>query len=339
MIPSYENDLIFLLGAGASVDAGLPTVDQLTKQLRTRLPELSDVNGIHRPEFGEVFDLIEVYDPLVRRNYERFFEWIKLLLDSQKEPFRKVIETKISATLIEAMAHLPFVVGGEISRLLYSVKSIPDYLRRLADFLPERGRLKVFSLNHDCCLEDAAQGAGINLTTGFDPATKKWNPALFRSKKKGINLYKLHGSLRWFGARDENLSTDKFQHNFVLMELKLGEKENLPLNIKVTSEPELILGPGSKIQPDDPYLTLFYKFHTSLSRAKVCIIIGYGFQDEHINSVLDKGVDKGITIIDVNPRVLNGRYLGNKYYLHLPQSAKNALINGKIKSEIEKLKL
>jgi len=338
MITSHENDLIFLLGAGASVDAGLPTVDQLTKQLRTRLPELSDVNGIHRPEFGEVFNLIEAYDPLVGRNYERFFEWIKLLLDCQKEPFRKIIETKISAALIEAMAHLPFVIGGEISRLLDSIKSMPDYLTRLADFLPEKGRLKVFTINYDCCVEDACRIEGIDVTTGFDSVKRKWKPSLFQSKSKGVNLYKLHGSLRWNSMRDLRLSGDRFQYNLVPMELQLEQRSNIPGYIDVHPGGWLVLGPGNKIQSDDPFITLFYEFHRSLHGAKVCVVIGYSYQDPHINTVLDLGIDRGVSLVDANSGGPCGRYLASKRYYPIRLTAKNALMSGAIKSKIEELK-
>jgi hypothetical protein len=98
----------------------LPTVDALTKRLRARLPELSDINGVPRPEFPQIFDLLETHDPSVAKSYERFFEWIKLLLEVNGEPFKRIIETKISDSLIEAMSHLPFVIGGEIARLFIS---------------------------------------------------------------------------------------------------------------------------------------------------------------------------------------------------------------------------
>jgi hypothetical protein len=337
MITSHENDLIFLLGAGASVDAGLPTVAKLTEHLRNRLPTLSDPNGVIRPEFGQVFDLIETYDPSVAKNYERFFEWIKLLLDVKKEPFRKLICTNISNQFIELMAHLSFVVGGEIAHLLQSKPTTPDYLGRLTDFLPKKGRLKVFTLNYDCCLEDICQAKGVGLPTGFDPKTKKWKPSLFRSKSIGINLFKLHGSLHWFGTRDKRLSNDEFQYNLVLMELRSEERENLPSYIDVSPRPELILGPGNKIQPDDPFLTLFYEFQSSLLRAKICVIIGYSYQDSHINSVLDQADDRGVRIIDVNPSAPAGRYLPSNGYHYLRQPAKHALLNGSIKQEIDEI--
>jgi hypothetical protein len=334
---SSEKDLIFLLGAGASVDAGMPTVAQLTKELKARLPKLRDVNGRCRDEFVQIFDLIKIYDTSVDTNYERFFEWIYLLIKAQTEPFRNLIKINVDTSLVEAMADLTLVIGGEIARLLASRKTEPNYLTRIGDFLPPQGRLKVFTLNYDCCLEDACHNAGIDLTTGFDPSTKKWNPSLFQRKSKGINLYKLHGSLRWFGTRDMNLANDQFQHDLVLMELEPGALQYLPSNIDVTQRPELVLGPGSKVQPDDPFLTLLYEFQRSLHQAKVCVIIGYSHRDDHINKMLSQAFDRGLSILDVNlGQSLNSRYLGDRYH-HVQLCAKRALIDGNINSELSVL--
>jgi hypothetical protein len=111
---------IFLLGAGASADAGMPTVAQVTNELRQRLPNLFDVNGQRRPEFGDVFDFIAAQDPYVANDYERLFEWIRLVLDGHREPFRKIINIEIRPSLIDGMAHLTYVIGGMSSRSLRS---------------------------------------------------------------------------------------------------------------------------------------------------------------------------------------------------------------------------
>ena len=106
-------ETIFLLGAGASVDAGMPTVAELTEKLRESLPNVRDVNGNPRPEFAQVFDYLVAQDLSVANNYERFFEWIKLLLDVGREPFRKAVEMKMPKSLLETMFHLPFVSNSK----------------------------------------------------------------------------------------------------------------------------------------------------------------------------------------------------------------------------------
>lgn len=330
-------DFIFLLGAGASVDAEMPMVKQLTEKLRKRLPYIPDINGISRPEFSQVFDLIEAQDSSVTENYERLFEWIKLLLDVQKEPFRRIVEVKLGRSITEAMGALAFVIGGEIARLLESCQSKPSYLAKLADFIPVQGRLKVFSLNYDCCLEDACESTGIELTTGFDFDTKTWNPSLFWREANGINLYKLHGSLRWHGVRDESRPIEQFQHRLELMELKSGQ--SLPSHFNMRQDPELVLGPGNKLQHDDPFLTLFYEFHRATRQAHVCVIIGYSYGDPHINFILDQVLDSGGSLLDVNPGTPSGRYMSERRYHHLRLGAKSALMNGKLRSELARLSI
>lgn len=307
-----ENSVIFLLGAGATVDAGMPTVAKLTAELRQSLPSLLDVNQVSRPEFAQAFDVILQADPSVESNYERFFEWIKLFLDVQKQPYHKLIHVDISESLIRAMSDLSMVIGREIARLLSSREQQPEYICRLRDFLPHRKRLKVFTLNYDCCIEDACAAAGINIMTGFDPVSKKWDPSLFDKKRRGINLYKLHGSLRWFETwKHASSSTD-------IMELLPHECHCLPSGvIKVSPSPQLVLGPGIKIQSDDPFLTLYHEFHTSMHTAQCCVVIGYGYRDNHINSIIDHAIDADLAIIDVNCSTPNSTYLACNNYHHL----------------------
>ena len=289
------------------------------------------MNGAIRPEFSEIFDLIAKVDARVTYNYERFFEWIKLLLDVQKEPNRQIVRTDLSHAITEAMGQLALVLGGEVARLLLSIKTNPDYLARLADFIPPNKRLKVFSLNYDSCIEDACETAGIELTTGFSPITKRWDPSLFHASSSGINLYKLHGSLRWFGTRDKSRPISQFQYALELRETKSGQ--STPSHIEKREDPELILGPGNKLQPDDPFLTLFYEFLSSAIEAQHIVIIGYSYGDPHINNILDRALDAGAYLMDVNPGSPSGKYLSEKRYRHLKLDARDALLNGHLRSE------
>ena len=65
--------------------------------------------------------------------------------------------------------------------------------------------------------------------------------------------------------------------------------------------PELLLGPGPKLQHDDPYVTLYAKFHQAIRRAKVCVAIGYRFRDNHIKEPIRIASCRGMKVIDINP--------------------------------------
>ncbi|MBI5213011.1 MAG: hypothetical protein HY957_06520 [Nitrospirae bacterium] len=100
-----------MLGAGATVDAGMPTIKGLTECLRERFASHQD------REFIAIYELLAKVDSMVEINYE------KLLTVSK------------------------------------------------------------------------CKNKGTFVTTGFN---YNWNPSLFHGNEKGINLYKLHGSLLWF---------------------------------------------------------------------------------------------------------------------------------------------
>jgi hypothetical protein len=73
----------------------MPTVAQLTEELRCRLPTLVDINNRARPEFTTLFDKIVSWDPNVSRNYEALFEWINLLAKAEREPYRNAFEIRL----------------------------------------------------------------------------------------------------------------------------------------------------------------------------------------------------------------------------------------------------
>lgn len=339
---SDPREVIFLLGAGASVDAGMPTVRELTKELRGRLPDLCDVNGIRSPEFGQIFDLLAEKDPSVAGNYERFFEWIKLLLDVHKDPFRRIVkidEVGLSPDLMNKMVSIPFVIGDEIARLLESYPTTPDYFSRFGEFLPKSGRLKIFSLNYDCCLEDACRDTEIEVTTGFDSTTKQWEPSLFRARGRGINLYKLHGSLRWYEMEPYmgKSQTENVPRACTILELHREEIARKTGRPPGCFKPELVLGPADKRQSDDPFLTLLCEFHNALHEAELCLVVGYGYRDEHINKMLEQALKAGLHVLDVNPSSTRGRFASEERYRRVQMKAKEAMESGVLKSRLQNL--
>jgi hypothetical protein len=330
--------VVFLLGAGASIEAGMPSVVSLTKQLRCQLPSVRDVNGKIRPGFAKLFDRISRYDPQVLTNYERFFEWTEYLLKTQKDPFRHITRIKLGRHLIDAAAHFAYIVRGEIVKLFKSRKTSHAYLSRLNDFIPARGRLEVFTLNYDCCVEDACAAKKTYLTTGFDPGNKQWKAQLFHGKQRGINLYKLHGSLRWFGTTDtKKLAKGLWTDSYFFLELKDKDRRSLTKTFEVSEEPTLVLGPAPKLQTDDPFLTLFYKFHQSSRTAKACVVVGYGYGDDHVNEKLDEAIKLGVHVLNVNLADPPTRFFSCSTFHHLKVSAKRALEHGLIKSELVRL--
>lgn len=280
---------MFLLGAGASMDAGMPSVEELTVELQRRLPDLRDINAAKRSEFCELFCQISKWDPEAAKNYERFFGWLSLLYRAEMNPFRHGLRTLLPNGLAGVAGELAFVIKRPILDTLrdrhHRPQYDPSYLAKLADFIPNRGRLDVFTLNFDLCVEDAFKAHDTDVATGFRCTDGKWSPRLFHSGT-GINLYKLHGSLNW--------CLGPLQHDGYRPLTEVWPPD-------WSREGEFLLGPGPKLQHDDPFVTLYSELHKALRRAKACVVIGYSFRDEHIKGPLHEASRRGMTVIDVKP--------------------------------------
>jgi hypothetical protein len=193
-------DIIFLLGAGASMDAGMPSIVNLTRELCGRLSTLSDWAGKVHPEFPRLFTALAALDPSVTENYERLFEWLELLIKVQGQPYQPAFLVNIPANLAGVASARRSDINRPICKIFHERRKActPEslkYLERLRDFIPDGGRLPVFTLNYDLTVEDACRNAEIRVTTGF---RGDWCPSLFQGTDEGINLYKMHGSLSWF---------------------------------------------------------------------------------------------------------------------------------------------
>ena len=313
--------VIFLLGAGASFDAGMPLIAQLTTELRDRLPDTSDMNGERRAEFRDLFDAIAEFEPGVRYNYERFFEWLRFLRQGQSGSFRKAVTFNLDQRLVDAVPFLIWSIKQPLLEILRSRHQCatyqPGYFAKLGNFLPELGRLKTFTTNYDLCVEDACRLKGIDIATGFGRDTGQWSPTVFRNGAPGINLYKLHGSLSW--ALNDNL-----QDRLIV--------EGYPPDWN--KELQLVLGPGSKLQHDDPFVTLYSEFHRALKQAKTCVAIGCSFNDEHIEEPVRQASYRGMTVIDVNPSAIVRRF---HLYKNIPMGAKAAFESGEIMKAVRGL--
>jgi hypothetical protein len=282
---------MFLLGAGAARDAGLPLVADLTKGLRDKLPTLHGKHGIQCAEFPDLFDALVQYDCEVNGNYERFFEWLSFLEKGRTGSFQRAVKFKLDQRLVAAV---PFLIMSvkvpiwEIFRNQHQSSAYqPDYFAKLKDFVPRRGRLKVFTTNFDLSVEQACRSDGLDVTTGFDLQTRQWKPSLFQNQAPGINLYKLHGSLNW--SLSDNVS----------------DLENRPLveryPIDWRKVPEFPLGPDSKLQFDEPFVSLYAEFHRALEHAKICIVMGHSLRDDHIREPIRRAYGRGMNVIDVRP--------------------------------------
>ena len=149
-----------------------------------------------------------------------------------------------------------------------------NYFRGLINFQKELNySLRVFTLNYDLCVERAYQAEyGEFPERGFDKENRFWSHELLEDADPGdknFYLYKLHGSIDW--VRDPNSGKLTFSDSTSKIKIDDGQ---------------IIFGLTYKLQYVDPFLFLVYQLRRLSLEAKLILVVGYGFADEHINGIL-----------------------------------------------------
>lgn len=287
-----------LLGAGCSVEAGIPASKDMTevKIEKELLPS-------SWKEYSKLYHYVKsaiLYSdgiqgkPMSNFDVERL---VNVLNELEKKdnstlyPFTSGWNTK----LLE-LANYDFGIINrfrlEILRKLRSWVTIKDYkladyYRKFFDLQSEYNfELRIFSLNYDLCLE-RNKPDGYGLERGFNPQTRRWDWRRFEANEAyptAIYLYKMHGSIDW--ERDN-------EHGNILAEV-----DNQP------EMSDLVFGTDYKMQYIDPYLFYFYEFRKYSLESKVILTIGYSFRDEHINGILVQALENDMhrKILMVSPQ-------------------------------------
>lgn len=285
-----RDDIILLLGAGASQEAGIPItsemIDKIEAELESNWKEYKGLYDFLKIQVKKVSDSTLNVEDLVNTLDE-----LLLLLKKQHplSPFQlswiefienvgytiDVIE-KFKRSIIESLRKW-IAIDDNVSASYY--KKISEFQRKLSS------PLRVFSLNYDLCVEsicDRVQENGntieLTIERGFGrekDVTESWHWSRFKigdeEPDPDIYLYKLHGSIDW--ERDEN---DKIIHRSVA---------------RITNH-EVIFGTRQKVKAYDPYLFFIYEFREHCINSKIIVISGYGFWDDHINKILKQALNE-----------------------------------------------
>ncbi len=261
---------VILLGAGASVPAGLPDVDTLTKDFESFM-ESED------KELQEAFTFVKSN---VQGKAGRFDVELALqALTELTEP------TSLIQFFHEKPKEEAIKLGPVFPKLKKSLKrfvrlkcqEVKDiqYLRPLVQSFPDSG-LDIFTLNYDPTIETACEIENVSYTDGFDPY---WNPQLMEDTRFRVRLFKVHGSVFWFY---------RGPGSFVKVPVK-GELEHLRF---FTGEElsELVIYPALEKKTDTgPYPYILNGLRERLWSSDLLVVVGYSFRDNNIRSlVLDQ---------------------------------------------------
>jgi hypothetical protein len=330
-----EGDLVVLLGAGTSVEAGIPHSNEMVNKvegllqrdeawkrylglyqfIKASLISADVMKG--KPAVGPDIERIVNTLSEVEKNtdctlYPFTSGWHQRFCDLAGRNFEDI---KSFRRLIVKQLRDWIAINS------YARSSYYEGLYRLRDQL--NFAIRIFSLNYDLCVENNAQGRPLEM--GFDRETESWDFLRFEAREEvptHVYLYKLHGSITWYRDRQEG--------------------NILKLSAKPHPEPDLIFGTDYKMQYIDPYLFYAYELRRYSLEAKIILAIGYSFRDEHINGIITQALrhDRSRVLLAVSPsastsiRELSGDG-GTQYKTHDVAAA--SFLNGVSIAQLEEL--
>lgn len=186
---------------------------------------------------------------------------------------RKVIRDVVNAADIKAKEQL--------------LKNADDFdgIKRLTSFChnPHPKVMNVVSTNYDRILEYVWGYNGLRFTDGFEQQELSVFDENKFLDKDIINLMKVHGSLDWFDVDHEvrKLSSD-FGYDPVM------------------------IPPGKnkyRTTHNSPYRELMQKSDDAIKKAPSFLVVGFGFNDEHITPLVSKKTKAGTPIVVVTMKV------------------------------------
>lgn len=186
---------------------------------------------------------------------------------------RKVIRDVVNAADIKAKEQL--------------LKNADDFdgIKRLTSFChdPHPKVMNVVSTNYDRILEYVWGYNGLRYTDGFEQQELSVFDENKFLDKDIINLMKVHGSLDWYDVDHEvrKLSSD-FGYDPVM------------------------IPPGKnkyRTTHNSPYRELMQKSDDAIKKAPSFLVVGFGFNDEHITTSVSKKTKAGTPIVVVTMKV------------------------------------
>jgi hypothetical protein len=302
--------ILFLLGAGASADAGIPISNKMVDDIE----ELINNNREWKPYKDLYFYLkssINYSDGILGKFNETFNVERLLIVISEIEKRESNLMYPFIGTWNIRLLDLGGINFENVKKFHKLIRKQlnewvglrnydhANYYQTFSSLSKDVGQLmKVFTLNYDLCFETVV-GKEKVIELGFTKNTNEWHQSNFENEDgKQYNLYKLHGSIDWFTKDSKLFKSDKIEN-----------------------EPELIFGILNKMTSVDPYF-----YYSSILRnscmddAKLLVIIGYSYADDYVNIILSQALNAKSEL-----RILNVSPFGNKPEGKLKEEIKDRL--------------
>ena len=260
-----ENSPLIVLGSGASVPYGLPSMGDLAVQIKSN-------------------DVVKV-EP----NYNAFCA--SLDSDGLEKAIDSVPLNEATMKAIRTTAWKS-VNDSDLNYLKANSFSPPEALVKLFEKIiaPTPNKAVVVTTNYDRLSDYAADGIGASSVTGFEGSyirklefpTDLTVTKRVRVRERSVDIWKVHGSLDWF------------------IDAK-GDVFSFPLSQEIPAGfSPLIVPPGKdkySSTHNEPYRSIISEADKAFTTAGAYLCIGYGFNDEHIQPKLLAQIENGKPIV------------------------------------------
>ena len=303
---SPAHDVVFFLGAGASVHAGVPPMLEMTRLFGKFLKNDADLARFYETLTGKIKSQKDVAP-----NIEEILGLLYQLIDlsSDKPPPLATCVTLAKELDNKSLRRLRQKLEAFIREqtLKPDKTKVADYLAPLLS--PNWPRpVEIFSVNYDICMELLCDALKWKLVDGFEPA---WNPDILRVEKDSSKqqdtmlLHKLHGSVLWYRTQDGSLVKNHIRPDPNDPEVYLYDGRKAE---------QLLLYPAFKHPTEPPFLDLAQRLRERLSQVKSVVVIGYAFADEHLRHIFwdafIQNPEARMILIDPNARNIYDRMFG-----------------------------
>lgn len=286
----------FLFGSGTS-NGAIPTMDGLFKELKfDKEKEIAE-----KEEFERIVNKVgKSLEATLEVMYSARTYYDGIQTDDENvEEFKELYNRLIHRIEEYIFNSINVDMTKETSKNV--LECYKTFYQKIALRNKDLSRIRVFTTNNDLFNETALDSLNIHYINGFGGGLRKYfNPALFNytwSKRMDtsidkyepvenmVYLYKIHGSINW-------QETEHKMNNYFNIE-ELSPQQLSP-------EKSVLVYPTPTKQDKSlgvPYVDLFREFQNKLLEPhSVLFVIGYGFNDRHVNDIIYRALATNSTI-------------------------------------------
>ena len=310
---------VFVLGAGFSAPFGIPTMKPFLQSFKEtasrKYPKLCGTLTKHFERLSDESDIEALLSSLGSA------ESLRISMPPGSDISHELVAWETESRILKA--HLVSYIIERCER--FDQDAAVQYLAELLEGLvvtEEIDTVCFATTNYDRIIEYVSNAVGLDLSDGFgggdNSVTAPWTGEFVGS----LHLYKLHGSVTYYGDREAKGSERYF---------RLDRGYPLPSpDFRLTRdgnalEPMMVLPTLEKETLDDPYGQLNHRFAEMMSRSKIVVAIGTSLRDNDLVSALNySGRNSVLLLVDTEPSVARNR-IANLTCVTLRASGKDFL--------------